>query len=109
MGRKEQRMALPGMVLGVLALVLVWTASTALSAITGEVWTRLGIGVGLYLVAEPMIALGLLLSVGGYRQARRNAAGALVPIVGMVTNTAAAVMLLTELLAWGILLGPMFF
>ena len=102
-------MAIPGMVLGVLALILVWTASTALSAITGEVWTKLGVGVGLYLVAEPMIALGLLLSVGSYRQARRNAAGALMPIVGMVTNTAAAVMLLTELLAWGILLGPMFF
>ena len=109
MGLKEQRMAITGMVLGVLALVLVWTASTALSAISGEVWTKLGVGVGLYMVAEPMIALGLFLSVGSYRKARRNAAGTLTPIVGMVTNTAAGVMLLTELLAWVILLGPRFF
>ena len=109
MSRKEQRMGIPGMVLGILALVLVWTASTTLSAITGEVWTRLGVGVGLYLVAEPMIVLGLFLSVSSYRKARRNAARTLIPIVGMVTNTAAGVMLLTELLAWGVLLGPMFF
>ena len=98
-----------GMVLGILSLVLVWTASTALSALTGELWTSLGVGVGLYLGAEPMIALGLYLSVSSYRQARRRSARTLTPIVGMVTNTAAAVMLLTELLAWGSILGPMFF
>ena len=97
-----------GMVLGVLALALVWTASTALSAISGELWVKLGLAVALYLGAGPMIALGLFLSVSSYRQARHNASGALMPIVGMVTNTAAGVMQFTELLAWGILLAPMF-
>ena len=60
------------MIVGILSLVLVWTASAALSALTGDLWTRLGVGIGLYLGAAPMIPLGLFLSVSGYRQARRR-------------------------------------
>ena len=68
-------MGIAGMVLGILAVIFVWVPVYGLISI-------------------PMVAVGLPLSIVGFRNARREGAGAGIAIAGMVTNIVAAMIIL---------------
>ena len=63
-------MGVAGMILGTLAIILVWIPLIGLIAI-------------------PMIAVGLPLSIAGYRNARRHNTGVGTARAGIATNTVA--------------------
>ena len=63
-------MGIAGMILGILAIIFVWIPVIGL-------------------IAVPMVAVGLPLSIVGFRNARRNNTGAGMAIAGMVTNIVA--------------------
>lgn len=68
-------MGIAGMILGILAMIFVWIPLVGIIAI-------------------PMVAVGLPLSVAGLIIARRNDDGAGTAIAGMVTNVIAAAIIL---------------
>ena len=71
-------MDIAGMVLGILAIVFVWTPIGELPG-----W-----------ISIPLVVVGLPLSISAFQSARRNATRSGIAIAGMVTNSVAAVMLL---------------
>ena len=75
-------MGIAGMILGILAIIFVWIPVIGLIAI-------------------PMVAVGLPLSVVGFRNARRLNTGAGMAIAGMVTNIVAV----AGILLWMLLVG----
>ena len=82
-------MGIAGMVLGILAIVFVWIP-----------WTGL--------IAVPLAAVGLPLSIAGFRNARRENTGAGMAIAGMVTNIVAAVIILLWFLPFAALFASLF-
>ena len=75
-------MGIAGMILGILAIIFVWIPFIGLIAI-------------------PMVAIGLPLSIIGFRNARRQDTGAGMAIAGMVTNIVAMAVILLWMLIFG--------
>ena len=75
-------MGIAGMILGILAIIFVWIPVIGLIAI-------------------PMVAVGLPLSIVGFRNARRLNTGAGMAIAGMVTNIVAVAGILLWMLVFG--------
>ena len=71
-------MDIAGMVLGILAIVFVWTPFGG-----APEW-----------ISAPLVVVGLPLSIVAYQNARRQATRSGIAIAGMVTNIVAAAMLL---------------
>ena len=81
-------MGIAGMVLGILAIITVWIPLVGI-------------------VAIPLVAVGLPMSLAGFRSARRNndGAGTGMAIAGITLNLVAAAIILLWLVACGALLG----
>ena len=79
-------MGIAGMILGILAIILVWVPLAGI-------------------VAIPLVAVGLPLSLAGFRNARRNNDGGGMAIAGITLNIVAAAVILLWLVACGALLG----
>ena len=80
-------MGIAGMVLGILAMVFLWIPFVG------------------WIIALIMVAVGLPLSVVGFRKARREGEGAGMSITGMVLNIVAIGIIGLVIVAFGSLLG----
>lgn len=78
-------MGIAGMILGILAIVFVWIPFIGL-------------------IAVPMVAVGLPLSIAGFRNARRHDTGSGMAIAGMVTNIVAMAVILLWVLLFGVVI-----